>query len=144
MEKRVEMKLESALESVDRAEETALRFAGEAGFSEEDMQKVGMAVRESVINAVLHGNHYDPGKKAGLRLEVERGRLVITITDQGEGFELDQVADPLAQENLLRQSGRGIFLIRAFMDELHVRRLQPKGMEVRMIKYPSSENSKEE
>ena len=144
MEKRVDMMLESALESVDRAEETALRFAGEAGFSEEDQQKVGMAVRESVINAVLHGNHYDPGKKAGLRLEVDQGRLVITITDQGDGFELDQVADPLAQENLLSQSGRGIFLIRAFMDELHIRRLQPQGMEVRMIKYPSLQNSKEE
>jgi serine/threonine-protein kinase RsbW len=143
-ERRVEMMLESNLESVDRAEEEALRFAEEAGFGEEDLQKVGMAVRETMINAVLHGNHYDPQKKAGLNLELLRGRLVITVTDQGEGFELNDVPDPLAQENLLRQSGRGIFLIRAFMDEVHLRRLQPKGMEVRMIKYPAAETSKEE
>ena len=143
-DKRVEVMLESNLESVNEAEQVAVRFAGEAGFSEEDQHKVGMAVRESMVNAVLHGNHYDPQKKAGLRLEFERGRLVITITDQGEGFEVDRVPNPLAEENLLRQSGRGIFLIRAFMDELHVRRLEPKGTEVRMVKYPSAENSKEE
>ena len=142
--KPVEVMLESTLASVDQAEEMALRFAGEAGFSEEDAHKVGMAVRESMVNAVLHGNHYDPGKKAGLRLEVQQGRLVATVTDQGEGFDMSKLPDPLADENLLRQSGRGIFLIRAFMDELHVRRLEPRGMEVRMIKYPSVQNSKEE
>lgn len=140
----MEMMLESNLESVDRAEEETLRFAGQAGFGEEDLQKVCMAVRETMINAVLHGNHYDSHKKAGLKLEVVQGKLVITVTDQGDGFELNEVPDPLSQENLLRQSGRGIFLIKAFMDEFHLRRLQPKGMEVRMIKYPAAETGKEE
>ncbi len=134
------MSLESALESVDQAEEEVVRFATEAGFGEEDLQKVGMAVRECMVNAVLHGNQYDPEKRAGVRVEVdERGGLVITITDEGAGFELNEVPDPLAQENLLRHSGRGIFLIRAFMDNLQVRRRAPRGTEVRMVKYRTEE-----
>ena len=144
VEKRVEVMLESTLESVNQAEQIAVQFAGKAGFCEEDTHKVGMAVRESMVNAVLHGNRYDPQKKAGLRLELDHGRLVVIITDQGEGFDMDHIPYPLAEENLLRQSGRGIFLIRAFMDELHMRRLEPRGMEVRMVKYPSVESSKEE
>lgn len=140
----VEVQLESTLESVDRAEELVLEFIRSAGFDEEDQHKVGMAVRESMVNAVYHGNQYDPGKKAGLRLELQGRKLVITITDEGPGFELSRIANPLAEENLLKQSGRGIFLIRAFMDELYVRRLSPRGSEVRMVKYPSPSNGKEE
>lgn len=142
--KRVEMTLESTLQSVDRAEEIAVRFAEQAGFNEEDSQRVGMAVRESVANAVLHGNRYDPGKKVALRLEWEQEKLVATVTDQGYGFDMGKVPDPLSHENLLRQSGRGIFLIRAFMDEFRVRRLQPAGTEIRMIKHASAKNGKEE
>ena len=135
MDKPLVMSLDSALDSVDRAEEEVVRFAEGAGFGEEDVQKVGMAVRESMVNAVLHGNQYDPGKKAGVRVEVQDSSLVITITDEGAGFELNDVPDPLANENLLRHSGRGIFLIRAFMDDVKVRRLAPRGTEVRMVKY---------
>lgn len=141
---RVEVTLESTLESVDRAEELALNFARSAGFDDDDQNKIGMAVRESMVNAVYHGNKYDPGKQARLRLEMAGKNLVITVTDQGPGFELTNVPNPLAAENLLKASGRGIFLIRAFMDELHVRRLQPTGSEVTMVKYPSRLNGKEE
>ena len=137
---RVELTLESSLESVDRAEEEALEFARSAGFDEDDQTKIGMAVRESMVNAVYHGNQYDPAKKAGLKLELDSGRLVITITDQGPGFDLHNVADPLAVENLMKSSGRGIFLIRTFMDEVRVRRLTPAGSEVRMVKNPPDDN----
>ncbi len=139
VDKPVELTLDSSLDSVDKAEEEVLRFAEANGFGEEDLQKIGMAVRESMVNAVLHGNQYDPEKKAGLKVELQNGGVAVTITDQGAGFELDGVPDPLAQENLLRHSGRGIFLIRAFMDELQVRRLAPRGTEVRMVKYRSEE-----
>jgi serine/threonine-protein kinase RsbW len=139
VDKPLVMSLESALESVDQAEEEVVRFATDAGFGEEDLQKVGMAVRECMVNAVLHGNQYDPEKRAGVRVEVVNDGLVITITDEGAGFELNEVPDPLAQENLLRHSGRGIFLIRAFMDDLQVRRRAPRGTEVRMVKYRTEE-----
>jgi len=141
VDKPVVLSLDSSLDSVDRAEEEVLRFAEGHQFGEEDMQKIGMAVRESMVNAVLHGNQYDPEKKAGLRVEMHNGGIAITISDEGAGFDLEEVPDPLAQENLLRHSGRGIFLIRAFMDDLQIRRLAPRGTEVRMIKYRSEEES---
>jgi serine/threonine-protein kinase RsbW len=144
VDKPLVLSLESALESVDHAEEEVVRFATDAGFGEEDLQKVGMAVRECMVNAVLHGNQYDPDKRAGVRVEVSQdGGLVITITDEGAGFELTEVPDPLAQENLLRHSGRGIFLIRAFMDDLKVRRRDPQGTEVRMVKYRTEETDQQ-
>jgi serine/threonine-protein kinase RsbW len=144
VDKPLVMSLESALESVDQAEEEVVRFATDAGFGEEDLQKVGMAVRECMVNAVLHGNQYDPDKRAGVRVELlADGGLVITITDEGAGFDLIDVPDPLAQENLLRHSGRGIFLIRAFMDDLKVRKREPQGTEVRMVKYRTEESDQQ-
>jgi serine/threonine-protein kinase RsbW len=142
---RVEVSLESTLDSVDHAEEMSQAFARNAGFSQDDQLKIGMAVREAMVNAVLHGNKWDPGKRAGLLLELEDGRLVVTVTDEGPGFDLGLVPDPLAAENLMKQSGRGIFLIRSFMDEIQVRRCSPKGgAEMRMVKYRSPDNGKEE
>lgn len=144
--RRVEVSLESTLDSVDKAEEMSVQFAQDAGFPEDDQMKIGMAVREGMVNAVYHGNKYDRAKRAGLKLELEGRNLVITITDQGAGFELASVPDPLAQENLLKQSGRGIFLMRTFMDGLEAKRLSPQGTEMRMIKYRSNQtkNGKEE
>jgi serine/threonine-protein kinase RsbW len=141
---RVEVRLESSLESVDQAEGMARRFAQAAGFSEEDLDKIGMSVREGLVNAVHHGNKYDTHKRAGLRLEMEGPNLVVTVTDQGSGFDLAGVPNPLASENLLKQTGRGIFLMRAFMDEVEVRRLSPTGTEVRMTKHAAPANGKED
>jgi serine/threonine-protein kinase RsbW len=64
-----------------------------------------------------------------------KDHLTVTIADEGEGFDLDRLPDPLAEHNLLQQSGRGIFLIRAFVDEFDVRRLSPSGTEVKLVKY---------
>jgi serine/threonine-protein kinase RsbW len=141
---RVEVSLESTLDSVDQAEEMSQAFARDAGFSDEDQMKIGMAVREAMVNAVFHGNKWDPGKKAGFIMQADHDRMVVTITDEGPGFNLEDVPDPLASENLLKQSGRGIFLIRSFMDEVQVRRRSPRGTELRMVKYPTPENGKEE
>jgi serine/threonine-protein kinase RsbW len=94
-----------------------------------------MAVRESMVNAVVHGNQYSAHKKVRVSVAKGQDRLTVTISDQGKGFELEALPDPLSEENLLRNSGRGIFLIRAFMDELHVRRLSPAGTEVTLTKY---------
>lgn len=133
------VKLESTLESVDMAEEMVKGFAEKSGFPEEEVHQIGMAVRESVINAVVHGNCYNAQKKVSLSVEATGDRLTITVQDEGAGFEVEDVPDPLADENLLRKSGRGLFLIRAFMDDLRLHRLSPEGMEVVMIKnspYP--------
>jgi serine/threonine-protein kinase RsbW len=132
--KRVSLTLESTLDSVNSAEESATRFAASAGFDDDEVSRISMAVREATVNAVLHGNAYDPAKKVGLVLERTRESLVITITDQGQGLDLNKIPDPLAPENLLKQSGRGIFLIRAFMDEVQIRALHP-GTEIKLIKH---------
>ncbi len=139
-----EVKLESTLDSVDVAEEIVKRFAFEVGFLEDEVHQIGMAVRESVVNAVVHGNCYSSQKKVTLAVEAEDDQLIITVQDQGLGFDLSEVPDPLAQENLLRKSGRGLFLIRAFMDELRVHRLGNQGTQVIMIKNSSPTTSKED
>lgn len=131
----VDQFLDSSLDSVDSAEQLVLDVARKAGFQEEDLHKIGMAVRESMVNAVVHGNQYSAHKKVRVSVSKGQDRLTVTISDQGKGFELETLPDPLSEDNLLRNSGRGIFLIRAFMDELHVRRLSPAGTEVTLTKY---------
>jgi len=136
---RMEVTLETALDSVDLAEEIALRIAGEAGFDEDDCHKIGMSVREAVINAYSYGNRQERGRKIGLTLELEHQKLVVHVLDEGMNFSLADVPDPLAEENLLRTSGRGIFLMRAFMDEFHVQRGPGGGTELVMSKlFPSA------
>jgi serine/threonine-protein kinase RsbW len=93
-----------------------------------------MAVREAAVNAVLHGNDYDPNKMITASFENTGTSLVFTIADQGKGLDPDTIPDPLAPENLLRGTGRGIFLIRSFMDEVNFRQLHP-GTELTLIKH---------
>jgi serine/threonine-protein kinase RsbW len=126
---------DSTLESVDSAEEIAVMAAEEAGLEEEDLQKLGMAVRESMVNAVVHGNRYNAHKKVHVSIRKGAEKLTVKIADEGEGFDYEHLPDPLAPENLLRNSGRGIFLIRAFMDEFEIRRRAPAGTEVTLVKY---------
>jgi serine/threonine-protein kinase RsbW len=139
----VEVTLESTLKNVEVAEQLAQRVCRTAGFDEEDQHRIEMAVHESVINAVAHGNKHDIKKKVWLRFEIHKDRLEIRIRDEGIGFDPNRVADPLASENLLKVSGRGIFLIRSFMDEFRVDSVKGLGTEVTMVKRinPEMKNS---
>ncbi len=137
--KRIEVTLETLLESVGLAEEISLRIAGATGFSDDDCHKIGMSVREGVINAIQYGNGEQRDKKIYLTFELAPEKLVVHVLDQGPGFDLADVPDPLAEENLLKTSGRGIFLMRSFMDEFEVHRGRQGGAEVVMAKrYPDS------
>ena len=135
MTNRVSYTLESTLESVNQVEQKATEVAAGAGLAEDEQYQVAMAVREAAVNAVLHGNAYDPGKRFVVAYETTGESLVITITDQGKGLDPESLPDPLAPENLFRNSGRGIFLIRSFMDDFRIRRLESGGMEVTLIKH---------
>ncbi len=126
--------MSSTMESVEEAEAAADRLATEAGLDEDQRFPITMAVREAAINAVLHGNEYDPARQIEVSLENTGKDLVITIADQGRGFDPAKLRDPLAAENLLRGTGRGIFLIRSLMDEVHFRQLQP-GTELTLVKH---------
>ena len=134
----VERSLDSTLDSVDSAEALALDVAQRAGFDDDDLMKIGMAVRESMVNAVVHGNRYNANKKVRFTVTHHHERFTVRIADEGEGFDVESLPDPLAPENLMRTSGRGIFLIRSFMDEFDIRRHEKGGMEVTLVKYAVS------
>jgi serine/threonine-protein kinase RsbW len=127
-------KLASTMESVAEVEAAAEKLTQSAGMNEDESFRVVMAVREAAVNAVLHGNGYDPNKQISVSLQNTGKSLVITIADQGEGLDPATLPDPLAPENLLRGTGRGIFLIRSFLDEVHFRQLHP-GTELTLVKH---------
>jgi serine/threonine-protein kinase RsbW len=145
---RFEVALETVIESIDRAEDVVKRFAQATGFDEDEVHRIGMAVREGTINAYNYGNRQDRRKKIMLIVELEESReesrMIVRVLDEGTGFDLSDIPDPLAEENLLRTSGRGIFLIRAFMDDFSVQRGSNGGAEVIMTKKlpPSTHHRK--
>ncbi len=126
--------LDSTLDSVDKAEALVVREALSTGFDEDEQHQIGMAVRECMVNAVVHGNRYSSKKKVHLEIERSVDTLIVTIGDEGEGFDFSSLPDPLAPENLLRQSGRGLLLIRAFMDDFDLHPRPGGGTEVRLVK----------
>ena len=132
--KHLEMTLETQVESVNLAEEMCLRVAEAAGFGEDDCYRIGMSVREGVINAFHYGNQERPEKKIHLAVDLTADKMIIHVLDEGAGFKLIDVPDPLAEENLLSTSGRGIFLMRAFMDEFDVVSGRTGGAEIVMSK----------
>jgi serine/threonine-protein kinase RsbW len=138
---RLNLRLNSTMESVTEIEAAAEKLATEAGLDEDERFHVTMAAREAAVNAVLHGNEYDPAKQIAASFENTGAALVITIADQGKGVDPETLPDPLAPENLLRGAGRGIFLIRAFMDEVHFRQLHP-GTELTLVKHLASTGPK--
>lgn len=127
--------LDSTLDSVDKAEELVMKEAAGIGFEEDEQHQIGMAIRECMVNAVVHGNRYSKNKKVHLEIERSKESLVVTIGDEGAGFDMRALPDPLAPENLLRQSGRGLLLIRAFMDEFDLHPRPGGGTEVRIVKH---------
>jgi serine/threonine-protein kinase RsbW len=103
-------------------------------FDEDSAHWIGMSVREAVTNAIQHGNKLDLSKKVNIRFEVSPDQLSISVKDQGSGFQADVIPNPLDTDNLLKPSGRGIFYIRTFMDEVEFRPLSQGGTEVHMVK----------
>jgi len=128
----------SASDMLDFVQLVSDHLCRRVGFDEDSMHWVSVAIRECVINAIKHGNQNDQQKMVRVEFvsssDPEQGGLSVSVRDEGEGFDPDSVADPLAPENVLKSSGRGIFLIRSFMDELELRKVPGGGMEVRMTK----------
>jgi len=132
---KVEEVLDTSLDVVDHAEEMVLEEARALGFDEDEQHRIGIAVRECLVNAVVHGNCYNTRKKIHLKIERSPERLTISIVDEGDHFDMSKVPDPLSTENLMRDSGRGLLLMQAFMDEFQVRPCEPRGTEVKLVKY---------
>src|SRR5215475_11632917 len=132
--KHLEVTLDTHVESVNLAEEMCVRVAEASGFNEDECYRIGMAVREGVINAFHYGNQEKPEKKIHLAIDLTGERMIIHVMDEGKGFRLSDVPDPLAEENLLSTYGRGIFLMKAFMDEFDVLPVRTGGAEIVMTK----------
>jgi serine/threonine-protein kinase RsbW len=132
------MSMRSLFDMLDFVQIVSDRMGLMAGFDEDAIHWVGVAIRESVINAIKHGNRLDAAKEVIVEfafVPVEAPReFVVSVTDQGQGFDPEVVADPLAPENVLKSSGRGIFFMRSFMDDVVLRRRAEGGMEVRLAK----------
>ncbi len=131
---KTELKLPSRLESVDKAATEAANFAERNDFGDEVLFAVDMAVRESVANAVKHGNKLDETKQVEITFENSTAGLKITVRDFGEGFAVEEIPDPTNPENLLKANGRGILFMRSFMDEVEWFNHAEGGMIVKMLK----------
>jgi serine/threonine-protein kinase RsbW len=134
----VRLQIHSAFDMVDFVQVISDRIGQLAGLDEDAVHWIGVAVRESVINAIKHGNREQYGKLVTVEFTfrpVEHpAELLVRVLDEGEGFDPGSVADPLAPENILKSSGRGIFFMRSFMDDVTLQRRSEGGMEVRMRK----------
>jgi serine/threonine-protein kinase RsbW len=134
----VRLEFTSAFEMLDFVQVVSDHMARDVGLDEDSLHWVSVAIRESVINAVKHGNRNDSAKHVFIEFETATKaggpELAIRVRDQGEGFDPETVANPLDPENLLKSSGRGIFLIRNFMDDVQLQRAPEGGMEIRMTK----------
>ena len=129
-----ELKFPSRIEAVGEAAAAVSEFMNRLGIAEDVAFGVDMAVREAVTNAVVHGNKLDEAKVVELKLRNTPAVFEITVHDQGKGFNPSNVPDPTRDENLLRTSGRGIFFMRNFMDEVDWAPDPKGGTNVRMIK----------
>jgi len=134
----VRLEFTSAFEMLDFVQVVSDHLARGVGLDEDSLHWVSVAIRESVINAIKHGNRSDTNKHVFVEFETatkaEVPELAIRVRDQGEGFDPDDIADCLDPENILKSSGRGIFLIRNFMDDVQLKRAPEGGMEIRMVK----------
>ena len=130
----VKLDIASRYEMVDMVQTVLARLAEMAGFDEETSHYTSVAVRESVVNAIKHGNKGDEGKRVTLVMSVHPEALEVRVQDQGTGFDPSSVPDPRAEENLLKADGRGIFFMRQFMDEVTYSFPPRGGTVVRMTK----------
>lgn len=133
--RKLRINLESTLDSVEAAELIVQRMAELNGFDEDQVHQIGMGVRETVANAVKHGNRYRTDKTVSFDASIDEVAFRVTVIDQGPGFAPGCVPDPLQSENLLMDSGRGLLLMRAFFDEVDVGPCLGSGTRVRLVKY---------
>ena len=134
----VRIEFGSAFDMLDFVQVVSDHIGRMAGLDEDSLHWVSVAVRECVVNAIKHGNQNDESKRVVVEFSPvpahNPDELVIRVEDEGEGFDPEEIADPLAPENILKSSGRGIFLIRSFMDDVQLQRGHTRGMEIRMVK----------
>ncbi len=129
-----EIKLPSRIESVDQAAIEADEFAKRCGFGEDFVSSLDLAIRESVANAVKHGNKFDETKQVEVTFADSSEGFEVIVRDHGNGFAIDDIPDPTNPENLLKANGRGILFMNSFMDEVSWSNHENGGTVVKMLK----------
>jgi serine/threonine-protein kinase RsbW len=130
----VKLDIASRFEMLDVVQTVLSQLASLLGFGEEASHYMSVAVRESVVNAIKHGNQQDVAKRVEVEFLLRPQALEVQIHDYGSGFDPSSVPDPLAEENLLKAGGRGIFFMRSFMDEVSYSFPPKGGTLVKMVK----------
>jgi serine/threonine-protein kinase RsbW len=130
----VRLVISSEVRLVDVVHAASEAMAGLAGFEEDDALNVGIAVREAVINAILHGNKMDPTRKVEIQLQARPRSIRARVRDQGAGFDSGATPDPTLADNRMRTSGRGLLVMRAFVDTVDFKFREGRGMEVTLKK----------
>ena len=144
MKDTVELTIESKYEFIELVSSLTKNVTDMAGFDDDASNWIELSVRESVINAIKHGNRLAADRPVDVKFTLEPGSLTVYVRDRGEGFDPTQLPDPLDPENLLNPNGRGIFYMRTFMDEVEYSHHPQGGTVVRMIKRrPGSEEKGE-
>ncbi|HEY6099760.1 MAG TPA: ATP-binding protein [Anaeromyxobacter sp.] len=138
------MSLSSRFENIEMAQQLCGKLLDGEPLTEETRHWISMALREALANAIKHGNAQDRGKRVHLEMDVTNRVLRIRIRDEGAGFDPEKVEDPLAPENRFKTSGRGIFYMKTFMDEVRFERAEGGGMEIFLMKNLASGTEKEE
>ena len=113
-----EIILDSTFEEVERLEDYLNELQEWADFSDEDYARIMLTLSEAATNAIVHGNKENPNKKVTIRCKLVDKKLVISVKDEGAGFDPSNIPDPLKEENLLNVGGRGVYLIKEYADEL--------------------------
>ena len=140
----VKLVLPSEVKLIDLVHAATEKMAEYAGFNSDEALNVGLALREAVINAMVHGNRQDRTLKVHVTLTSRGSVFQATVRDEGSGFDPDHEPDPTANENLLNTSGRGLLLMRAFVDEVKFRQRRGRGMEITLTKTSNHSNGEED
>lgn len=127
------MSIPSSLDEITTVEKFAEKAADKMKFGEEEKDSLAIAVTEAVNNAIIHGNKQDKNKKVHIKFEFKDNRLIVRVRDEGKGFNPQKISDPLAPENLLKESGRGIFILSSLMDDVQFN-FGKNGTEICLIK----------
>jgi serine/threonine-protein kinase RsbW len=133
-ESTVELRIQSSLDYTDLVENLTNNLTVLAGCDSDHAYFIEMAVREVLINAIRHGNQFDSHKQVRVRFRFDAVRFEVQINDQGRGFDYEHLPDPCDPANLLKSSGRGIFLVRSFMDDFSLVYVPDQGTEVKFAK----------
>lgn len=130
----VELDLSSRLEVLETVQAVLSQLSAAAGAADDDVHQVNLAVRESVVNAIKHGSGMDAAKRVRVGITLRERELSVRVCDEGPGFDPDRLPDPLAQENLLNVTGRGLLFMHTFMDEVSYTFPPDGGTIVTMVK----------